>query len=68
MVFTNYSCCGHLDDVTLTIYANLCVLMPGKKNFIDSVACEKMFYIQYLFGIFCFKYIPRINSPEEYTP
>ena len=33
---------------------------------IGSVAYEKMFYVQYLFSIFCFKYIPNINNPEEY--
>ena len=39
------------------------VLMPRKMSLIDpdSVACEKMFYVQYLFGIFCFKYILSIN-------
>ena len=38
-------------------------IMPSKMSLIGSVACEKMFYVQYLFGIFCFKYIPSIKSP-----
>ena len=54
MVHTNYSCGVNLDNVTWTIYTNVCVLMPRKMNFIVSVACGKMTYVQYLLVIFCF--------------
>ena len=36
---------------------------PGR---LALLACEKMFSVQHLFSIFVLKYIPRINSPEEY--
>ena len=61
IVYTNYSCGGHLDDVTWIIYANFCALMPKNMSLIGSVACEKMFYVKYLFGGF----FSVLNTPKH---
>ena len=36
-------------------------------SLIGSVSCEKMSFVLYLLGNFCFKYIPSCNSSEEDT-
>ena len=50
MIYTNYGCGSHFGDVTWTYY---------------WLGGFEMFYVQYLFGKFCFNYIPSCNSPED---
>ena len=66
MAYYNEGCGGHLDGVTSTIYAKICVFVHRKMSLIGSVAFD-ILYVQFLFGNFCFKCILSCNSPEEYT-
>ena len=50
MVFTNYSCDGHLDYITWTIYVNFYVLMPRKLSLIRARQ-------QILVELYCFRLV-----------
>ena len=41
MVYTNHSCGGHPDDATWTIYANFCVLTPGRMSLSGLVYIDR---------------------------